>query len=173
MILNILLVLTSLTVFSQTSDEKLMLIEINKVRSNPTSYIKIIEDFKKTKTDTTIGGLRFTRKSNTDWVKVCDETINFLKTVKPVDTLSFDKEAYIKLTNYNFVGEHTHLITNGSENIVASNSVIEGLILLLIAPNNLDDISHRKNLMNPKAKKVAVKKFVYNNQTYFVQGFTH
>jgi hypothetical protein len=165
MILNILLVLSSLTVFSQTSDEKLMLIEINKVRYSPTSYIKIIEDFKKMKTDTTISGLRITLKSNTDWVKVCDETINFLKTVNPVDTLSFDKEAYIKLTNYNFVGEHTHL--NDSENIVSSNSVTEGLISLL------GSISHRKNLMNPKAKKASVKKYVYNNKTYFVQGFTH
>jgi len=166
------LMFLTLTVFSQTTDEKLMLIEVNKVRSNPASYIKVVEDFKKMKTDTTIGGFTVTRKSNTDWVKECDETINFLKTAKSVDTLTFDKEAYNKLTNFNFVGEHTHLVTNGSENVVISNSVTEGLVLLLIDAN-VPDKAHRINLMNPKAKKVAVKKFVYKNKTYFVQDFTN
>jgi len=160
----------TLTVFSQTHDEKLMMIEINKLRSNPTSYIKVIEDFKKMKTDITIGGFTVTRKSNTDWIKECDETINFLKTAKSVDTLTFDKESYNKLNNFNFVGEHTHLITNGSENIVTSNSVTEGLALLLIDAGYTKK-EHRINLMNSKSKKVAVKKFVYNNKTYFVQNF--
>ena len=164
------LMFLTLTVFSQTTDEKLMMIEINKIRSNPSSYIKVIEDFKKMKTPTTIGGFTVTRKSNTDWVKECDETINFLKTAKPVDTLTFDKDFYNKLTNFNFVGEHTHLNTNGAENIVPSNSVTYGMALLLIDAN-VPGKEHRINLMNPKAKKVSVKKFVYNNQTYFVQDF--
>jgi hypothetical protein len=170
MILNIFFLFLITSVFSQTSDEKLMMIEINRLRSNPTSYIKVIEDFKKMKTSTTIGGLTVTRKSNVDWVKECDEAINFLKTAKPVDTLTFDKDFYNKLNNFNFVGEHTHLNTNGAENIVPSNSVTYGMALLLIDAN-VSGKEHRINLMNPKAKKVAVKKFVYNNQTYFVQDF--
>ena len=81
MILNIFsLILLSTSLFSQTAEEKSMIVEINKLRSNPSSYIKVIEDFKKMKTSTTIGGFTVTRKSNTDWVKECDETINFLKT---------------------------------------------------------------------------------------------
>jgi hypothetical protein len=166
------LMFLTLTVFSQTTDEKLMMIEINKIRSNPSSYIKVIEDFKKMKT-TTIGGFTVTRKSTVDWVKECDETINFLKTAKPVDTLTFDKEFYNKLTNFNFVGEHTHLNTNGTENLVISNSDITYGMALLLIDAGYTTKEHRVNLMNSKVKKVAVKKFFYNNQTYFVQDFTY
>jgi len=167
------LMFLTLTVFSQTPDEKLMMIEINKVRSNPTSYIKVIEDFKKMKTDTTIGGFTVTRKSNTDWVKECDETINFLKTAKPVDTLTFDNVMYNKLTNYKFVGKHTSLNTNGTENIVGSDYDVKFTLALLLIDDGYTVKGHRLNLMDPKAKKVAVKKVNYNNTVFYVQDFTY
>jgi hypothetical protein len=174
MILNIFsLILLSTSLFSQNVEEKSMIVEINKLRSNPSSYIKVIEDFKKMKTSTTISGFTVTRKSNTDWVKECDETINFLKTAKPVDTLTFDNVMYNKLTNYKFVGEHTSLNTNGSENFVISNSGVTYAMALLLIDAGYTVKGHRINLMDPKAKKVAVKKFVYNNNTFFVQDFTY
>ena len=174
MILNIFsLILLSTSLFSQTAEEKSMIVEINKLRSNPSSYIKVIEDFKKMKTSTTIGGFTVTRKSNTEWVKECDETINFLKTSKPVDTLTFDNVMHNKLTNYKFVGEHTSLNTNGTENFVGSDYDVKFALALLLIDAGYTVKGHRLNLMDPKAKKVSVKKVNYNNTVFYVQDFTY
>ena len=94
-------------------------------------------------------------------------------TAKPVDTLTFDNVMHNKLTNYKFVGEHTSLNTNGTENFVGSDYDVKFSLALLLIDAGYTVKGHRLNLMDPKAKKVSVKKVNYNNTVFYVQDFTY
>ena len=114
------LIAMATTLFSQTIKEQEMLNEINRLRSNPKSYIKVLEDFKKMKTNpyagpgtltikstvvtttTNSNGDSISYKSKVDWTKECDETINFLKTCEEVNILTLDSCLYDKLNVFDF-----------------------------------------------------------------------
>jgi hypothetical protein len=171
LIANILcIIIFSFKVFSQTVDEKSMIYSINKLRSNPEYFIEIVEKIKIEKTSNNFKGFSANIKSNVDWVKECDETIEFLKKSKPIDTLSLDKKIYDILSNYNFIGEHTNIVKNGSENLVyINNKNIDYYVAILLIDPLYQKKQHRLNLMDPNAKSIAVKRF----DNVYVQSFIY
>jgi hypothetical protein len=171
LIANILCIIFSIQVFSQTVDEMSMIYSINKLRSNPEYFIEIVEEIKIEKTSNAFRGFSANRKSNVDWVKECDETIEFLKKSKPIDTLLINKEVYNILSNYNFIGKHTNIVKNGSENLVSisNNKTTEYYIAMLLIDPLYQKKQHRLNLMDTNAKSIAVKRF----DSVYVQSFIY
>jgi len=157
----------SVSVFSQNFQEISIIREVNKLRSNPKDYITYIQDFKKSKSNV---------KSNVNWDKACDETIEFLKNCNKVDTLIFDEMYFNKLDTFHFIGNHTGLFpVNGSENLFGTTNkdvTAREVVVNLLIDVKFDNKGHRNNLMNLNFKGIAVKEYTYDGMSYFIQIFT-
>ena len=143
----------SVMAVAQSTQEMNVIREVNQLRSNPKSFIAYIQDYKETKSN---------YKSNVDWNKVCDETIDFLKTCDSIDTLSFNQEYFNKLDTFqSFNGEHTCLFPkSGSENLYGSSNLnvdAREVVISLLIDAKVNDKGHRSALMNPNFKGTAVK----------------
>jgi len=168
-IMTLILMFISVAVFSQTAQEISIITEVNKLRSNPKEYISYVEDFKKMKS---------LAKTNFDWNKACDETINFLKNCTKVDTLTFNIFYFNKLDTFqSFRGLHTGLFpVDGSENLFGTsnkNITAREVVINLLVDAKVNNKGHRKALLNTNFKGTAVKKYTYDGMTYFIQIFTN
>lgn len=143
--------------FSFTSAQTLIS-DINKIRTNPTSFIPVIDSIKNAKIYT---------KSNVNWTKECDETIEFLKNCKPVDTLTFDSIIYNDILDSIITFKGQHLNLKYSENIGTSKNVIANWIIDALVTNK----THRSNIFNRNFKKIAIVETTYDGESWTIADF--
>ena len=163
-IITIALMFMSFITVAQTKYEVDAINAINQIRQDPQSLIMYIDSLKKNMPNYT------NQKTKESYIQAYDETIEFIKTQKPVGELKFNKEIYNDISKYNFVGKHTGL--HYFENIVggdckdAYNDVVK-----LIVDKNWKDKGHRTTLFKEDIKYVSVKTFEYQDIKYAVEDF--
>ena len=104
---------------AQTKYEMNTIDVINQIRQNPQSVIRYIDSLKSNIPN------YFTSDVNkvTNLVECYNETIEFLKTQNPVDTLTFNKEIYNEVSKFDFKGKQSNFeeiaknIREGYENL--------------------------------------------------------
>lgn len=173
----ILIIATFLTLgaTAQTNEEIEMVTLVNQVRTNPKSFIPIVEAYK-----ASIGKEKYTNKTTggkIDMVAECNTLISFLKSVKPVSALELSLILYPVTKSQAKYLDSTkqcgHTGPNGQtlldrtkglgllvgENCVSNNgkSITETLIQLLLDAG-LKEKSHRANIFNPKYSQISVAK---------------
>ena len=130
--ITVLMIITS--IFSQTNEEKNMMYEINEIRKNPKSYIKVVEEYI-TKNETMIKV--FTKNPNMkvkivsysdDYgkmtgvdvielrIKAAKDLIKDLNTLEPMDTLTFNKKMYKTTVKHGKYLESIDMLTHSGPN---------------------------------------------------------
>ena len=189
---TILLVLISLKVNSQsfTSKDSAMVAEINNLRTNPQSYIPLVEEY--------IAKHKALLKNNVKFLaeetRSADELINILKKLDPLPSLLINKDMFpITKTHTDYlvsIDSITHINANGKSsserfNDLKFNSVSENIgkinkylynkgdfktILLELLIDTCDKgRGHRCNLLNPYNKYISV----HISNGYYVQNFAY
>jgi uncharacterized protein YkwD len=184
-LLIIIATILSFTASAQTASEKEMFNLVNQVRTNPKSFIPVIEayiaDMSKPKK---VGSLTVTKKVDPSVIAELKSLISFLNTVKPVDSLVFSQNTYIitklqatfmdstkQVTHNSFNGDSyakriKPLGLTGGENCTTGADAKTAMILLLL-DYKATEKGHRNNIFNPTYTKLSVG----NSGAYWVQDF--
>lgn len=166
-ILLCLLGFNSVVAQEPTTREKQMLVEMNKVRQDPSGYIKEIKAFMER------------QDLDYNWKRTANELIRELKRTEPMDPLLFSEELYEAAKKHGKWMKRRdrfqHSDYNYGENLVAGYPEVKDAVIDLLIDHGIRNRGHRKNILNPKYKKAAcyeiegkVDGFPYN----FVQEFT-
>ncbi len=187
---NLLIIITtilSFTATAQTATEIEMITMVNQVRTNPKSFIPVIEEYiESAKKLKALGGGVKANGKPVDVIAEANALIRFLKTVKPVNALELSVATYsITKTHANFL-DNTKQVTHtnakgesyakrlkplgliGGENCTTGNNTKQAMLLFLL-DINASVKGHRDNIFNPNFTKLSVG----NTGRYWVQDFTN
>ncbi len=193
----LLLVITilSFTIVGQTSEEIEMITIVNQLRTDPKSFIPVVEDYiKKLKITQEpifdIKGVTITKRTNNiksvnhELITEAKKLILFLNHVTPVKELMISENLYLiaktQVTYIDSIKTITHAGKNCNsvtkrftdnfilcgENCVIAPSLTEALLILLIDSGN-NSKGHRTNIFLSSFTKISI---AHKNQ-YWVQDF--
>jgi len=195
-LITILFLVISFVSFSKETNkfserEIQMMVEINRLRVNPKSYIPKTEAYIvmcNKKLEKIKGGTLTTTGNIQNQIDAANELIDILNNTPSLNELIPNEDMFLITKSHGeylkSINSTSHKGPNGklapkrmsklnfgsvTENIVNDNGMIGPTILLLLVDAGIDSRGHRNNLLDPNAKYISV----YTNGTYWIQNFTY